>query len=313
MKILFRKSDGRLLGAQAFGEDGVDKRISVLAAFLQMGATVYDLEEAELCYAPQFGSAKDPINLAGMVAANVLRGDLPLCQWDAATSGFLLDVREPDEVAVEHVPGVLNISLREPVHALTSCPAIGRSSSCVDPASGPIRRRGSSCSTGLWRRTCQAGCCRALTFSRSRRTRDPSLSKGSCSPLSDPGLDWAAPDDLGRGISLRPPAASSVRQVVSLENTPGLLRHEWQHGCLLVPTWSAERAVPSRMVRSGPCRSGPDSPGHRVDPRTARQRETPPRRVSLVSRRRNQPPRVGTNPGQDVTPAPPYRRANRRS
>jgi len=113
MKILFRKSDGRLLGAQAFGEDGVDKRISVLAAFLQMGATVYDLEEAELCYAPQFGSAKDPINLAGMVAANVLRGDLPICQWDAATSGFLLDVREPDEVAVEHVPGVLHISLRE--------------------------------------------------------------------------------------------------------------------------------------------------------------------------------------------------------
>ena len=58
MKVLFRKSDGRLLGAQALGEDGVDKRVSALAMALQMGATIYDLEEAELCYAPQFGSAK---------------------------------------------------------------------------------------------------------------------------------------------------------------------------------------------------------------------------------------------------------------
>ncbi len=74
MKVIFRKSDGRLLGAQALGEDGVDKRISALAAMIQMGATVYDLEEAELCYAPQFGSAKDPVNFAGMVAADVLEG-----------------------------------------------------------------------------------------------------------------------------------------------------------------------------------------------------------------------------------------------
>ena len=65
MKVLFRKSDGKLLGAQALGEDNVDKRISALAVALQMGATVYDLEEAELCYAPQFGSAKDPVNFAG--------------------------------------------------------------------------------------------------------------------------------------------------------------------------------------------------------------------------------------------------------
>ena len=55
MKIIFRKSDGRFLGAQALGEDNVDKRISALAMALQMGATIYDLEEAELCYAPQFG------------------------------------------------------------------------------------------------------------------------------------------------------------------------------------------------------------------------------------------------------------------
>jgi NADPH-dependent 2,4-dienoyl-CoA reductase/sulfur reductase-like enzyme/rhodanese-related sulfurtransferase len=111
MKIIFRKSDGRLLGAQAVGMDGVDKRISALAALLQMGATIYDLEEAELCYAPQFGSAKDPVNFAGMVAANVLRGDMPLSHWNSAKTEFLLDVREPVELAVENVPGALNIPI----------------------------------------------------------------------------------------------------------------------------------------------------------------------------------------------------------
>jgi NADPH-dependent 2,4-dienoyl-CoA reductase/sulfur reductase-like enzyme/rhodanese-related sulfurtransferase len=111
MKVLFRKSDGRLLGAQALGEDGVDKRISSLAALIQMGATVYDLEETELCYAPQFGSAKDPVNFAGMVAAGVLRGDMPITHWDSARSEFLLDVREPFELAVENVPEAVNIPL----------------------------------------------------------------------------------------------------------------------------------------------------------------------------------------------------------
>jgi NADPH-dependent 2,4-dienoyl-CoA reductase/sulfur reductase-like enzyme/rhodanese-related sulfurtransferase len=111
MKVIFRKSDGKLLGAQALGEDMVDKRISALAMALQMGATIYDLEEAELCYAPQFGSAKDPVNFAGMVAGDVLRGDMPIRHWDAAAEGFLLDVREPVELAVENVPGAVNIPL----------------------------------------------------------------------------------------------------------------------------------------------------------------------------------------------------------
>ncbi len=88
LKVIFRKSDGRLLGAQALGEDGpaVDKRISALAMAIQMKATIYDLEEAELCYAPQFGSAKDAVNFAGMVAADVLRGDMPLAHWDQRTA-----------------------------------------------------------------------------------------------------------------------------------------------------------------------------------------------------------------------------------
>jgi len=115
MKVIFRKSDGRLLGAQALGHDGpaVDKRISALAVALQMGATIYDLEEAELCYAPQFGSAKDPVNYAGMVAADVLRGDMPLAHWDGIDGAFLLDVRQPVELVVESVPGAVNIPLPE--------------------------------------------------------------------------------------------------------------------------------------------------------------------------------------------------------
>jgi len=115
LKVIFRKSDGRLLGAQAFGEDGpaVDKRISALAAFLQMGATIYDLEEAELCYAPQFGSAKDPVNFAGMIAGNILRGDMPVCHWDSVDGAFLLDVREHIELALERLPGAVNIPLPE--------------------------------------------------------------------------------------------------------------------------------------------------------------------------------------------------------
>ena len=89
----------------------MDKRISALAMAIQMGATIYDLEEAELCYAPQFGSAKDPVNFAGMVAANVLHGDMPISHWDATGNAFLLDVREPVELTVESVPGAVNIPL----------------------------------------------------------------------------------------------------------------------------------------------------------------------------------------------------------
>jgi NADPH-dependent 2,4-dienoyl-CoA reductase/sulfur reductase-like enzyme/rhodanese-related sulfurtransferase len=122
LKLLFRKSDGKLLGAQACGEDGVDKRISALAVFLQMGATVYDLEEAELCYAPQFGSAKDPVNLAGMIAANTLRGDLPLAHWAERGEGLLLDVREASELEAESVPGAVHIPLGELRKRLSELP-----------------------------------------------------------------------------------------------------------------------------------------------------------------------------------------------
>ena len=113
MKVIFRKSDGRLLGAQAVGREGVDKRIDALAMAIQLGGTVYDLEECELCYAPQFGMAKSPPNFAGMVGANLLRGDVGLVHWDSLGDGLLLDVRHPEELAVEQVTGVVNIPLDE--------------------------------------------------------------------------------------------------------------------------------------------------------------------------------------------------------
>jgi NADPH-dependent 2,4-dienoyl-CoA reductase/sulfur reductase-like enzyme/rhodanese-related sulfurtransferase len=113
MKLIFRKSDGRLLGAQAVGREGVDKRIDALAMAIQLGGTVYDLEECELCYAPQFGAAKSPANFAGMVGANVLRGDMPIGHWDAVGDSFLLDVRHPEELDVEQLPGVVNIPVDE--------------------------------------------------------------------------------------------------------------------------------------------------------------------------------------------------------
>ena len=151
MKVIFRKSDGRLLGAQALGHDGpaVDKRISALAVALQMGATIYDLEEAELCYAPQFGSAKDAVNYAGMVAADVLRGDMPVAHWDALDGAFLLDVRQPVELVVESVPGAVNIPLPQLRARLGELPRTARFSSSAAPPSAPTTRRGSCCRTVL--------------------------------------------------------------------------------------------------------------------------------------------------------------------
>jgi NADPH-dependent 2,4-dienoyl-CoA reductase/sulfur reductase-like enzyme/rhodanese-related sulfurtransferase len=116
LKLTFSKTDGRILGAQAIGEEGAERRIDVIAALLQKGGTVYDLEEAELCYAPQYGAAKDPVNLAGMIAANALRGDHPIAHWrDLAAAGdvLVLDVREAREFANGHVEDATNIPLSE--------------------------------------------------------------------------------------------------------------------------------------------------------------------------------------------------------
>lgn len=115
MKLLFAPETGRILGAQVAGFDGVDKRLDVLATALRAELTVFDLEELELAYAPPFGAAKDPINMAGFVASNVLLGDLTL--WyaqdypHAIDGARIIDVRTPEEFSVWHLPGAENVPL----------------------------------------------------------------------------------------------------------------------------------------------------------------------------------------------------------
>ncbi|MGV3661447.1 MAG: FAD-dependent oxidoreductase [Prosthecobacter sp.] len=114
LKLIFSTPDGRILSMQATGRAGADvaRKVDVVSALIQKNGTVHDLEEAELCYAPQFGAAKDALNYAGFIAANHLRGDLPLAHWDTLPQGaFLLDVRDEDEHAEGHAAGAVNIPL----------------------------------------------------------------------------------------------------------------------------------------------------------------------------------------------------------
>ena len=107
---------GRVLGAQIAGYDGVDKRIDDIAIAVRHGMTVHDLQEFELAYAPPFSSAKDPVNMAGYVGSNVLNGDVKTAYWYEAMNAdisrtFLLDVREPSEYQKGHIPNAVNIPL----------------------------------------------------------------------------------------------------------------------------------------------------------------------------------------------------------
>jgi len=116
IKLLFAPEDGKLLGAQVVGYEGADKRIDVLAAALRFEKTVFDLAELELAYAPPFSSAKDPVNMAGYVAGNILNGDMAVITWDRLLeqpqdNAVILDVREPDEFRLGAIPGAVNIPL----------------------------------------------------------------------------------------------------------------------------------------------------------------------------------------------------------
>jgi NADPH-dependent 2,4-dienoyl-CoA reductase/sulfur reductase-like enzyme/rhodanese-related sulfurtransferase len=123
LKVIFASDTGRILGAQAVGKDGADKRIDVFATAIFGGLTVSDLMDLELAYAPQFGSAKDAINQAGYVGDNIMDGRTPTVQWHElkerqSAGAALIDVRTAEEHRAGSIPGALLIPIDELRHRL---------------------------------------------------------------------------------------------------------------------------------------------------------------------------------------------------
>ncbi|MGF7060167.1 DsrE/DsrF/DrsH-like family protein [Brassicibacter mesophilus] len=117
IKLIFT-SEGKILGAQIVGYDGVDKRIDVIATVIRFGGTVYDLKELELAYAPPFSSAKDPVNMAGFTAENILNGDMDVIHWHEMDkldkdNTIIVDVREPIEREMGYIEGSVNIPVNQ--------------------------------------------------------------------------------------------------------------------------------------------------------------------------------------------------------
>jgi NADPH-dependent 2,4-dienoyl-CoA reductase/sulfur reductase-like enzyme/rhodanese-related sulfurtransferase len=118
LKLIFNPDNGKILGAQAVGKDGVDKRIDVLSVAQRAGLTVYDLQDLELCYAPPFGSARDVVNQAGLLASNVMKGEEIIFHCDdlakLTDNQLLIDVRTEQEVdGMGMIPGAINIPVDE--------------------------------------------------------------------------------------------------------------------------------------------------------------------------------------------------------
>jgi NADPH-dependent 2,4-dienoyl-CoA reductase/sulfur reductase-like enzyme/peroxiredoxin family protein/rhodanese-related sulfurtransferase/TusA-related sulfurtransferase len=116
LKLLFDQESGRILGAQAVGKEGTDKRIDVIATAMKLNATVEDLADLELCYAPPYSSAKDPVNILGYIASNVRQGVYKVVHWNEIDDiiekgGYLLDVRTPVEFSTGHIDGSVNIEV----------------------------------------------------------------------------------------------------------------------------------------------------------------------------------------------------------
>lgn len=114
MKILFSRRSKKILGAQIIGQSGVDKRIDVIATAIHGGFDITDLKDLHLAYSPPYGSAKDPINMIGFIAENIIEKIVKVTYWDCVTAGdFLLDVRSEEEFRRGHVPGAINIPLEK--------------------------------------------------------------------------------------------------------------------------------------------------------------------------------------------------------
>ena len=111
LKLLFSVDGGKIYGAQIIGQDGVDKRIDTIGTAIRLGAGVSALKDLELAYAPPFNSAKDPVNMAGFTAENVLRGLVKFSDWKIPENAVILDIREEPEVAEYAFPGAVCIPL----------------------------------------------------------------------------------------------------------------------------------------------------------------------------------------------------------
>jgi CoA-disulfide reductase len=128
IKLLFSPTDGKILGAQALGIDGVEKRIDVIATAVRAKMTVRDLETLELSYAPPYSSAKDPVNVVGFVASNILKGDHRVIHWEEVKNkdlkdSFLIDVRTPEEFQCGTIHDAINIPLDDLRNRLNEIPS----------------------------------------------------------------------------------------------------------------------------------------------------------------------------------------------
>ena len=116
LKMMFDPENGKIVGAQAIGQEGTEKRIDVISAVMKLNGTIRDLPDLELCYAPPFSSAKDPTNILGYIASNVADGEYALVHWHeideiVQKGGYLLDVRTPIECSAGKIEGAVNIEL----------------------------------------------------------------------------------------------------------------------------------------------------------------------------------------------------------
>ncbi|CAH2212056.1 CoA-disulfide reductase [Tepidibacter aestuarii] len=127
LKLIFDPTNGKIFGAQAVGYDGIDKRIDVIATAIKGGLNVLDLPDLELSYAPPYSSAKDPVNMAGYVASNIIEGLVDVVYWDeidkiVENGGLLIDVREAIERDMGYIKGSINIPLGEIRNRLDEIP-----------------------------------------------------------------------------------------------------------------------------------------------------------------------------------------------
>lgn len=120
-KLLFN-NDGKIFGAQAVGQEGTEKRIDVIASIMRNNGTIQELLDSELCYAPPYSSAKDPVNILGMCADNVLKGFVKPAFYEDLDNSFIVDVRIPESFDAKTINGAINIPIEKLRERLNEIP-----------------------------------------------------------------------------------------------------------------------------------------------------------------------------------------------